>query len=161
MSYKISFAGYYSDCVIFWACLVSFLATIFSFWKKIIAKIALGFFFLGVILSWVPMGIPFFAILLSTTPMGLKFNKNLNEKYRFQITGYSIMMGPMGTTIENKFWFFEKELSEKKHNNEIYGIKNIKFLSEDENFIYLKPYYQENKEIFEKLDTLKISKVKE
>lgn len=40
------------------------------------------------------MGIPFAAIILSTTGIGLQFKEKISDKYRFQITGYSLLSHP-------------------------------------------------------------------
>lgn len=107
--YQISFAGYYSDIVLFWLWLFTSIIVIVLYWRKIMVKLFFIIMVLALIGSIVPMMIPFYAILLSMTPSGLKFDKQLNTKYRAQIVGYSIMTLPRFELIEKK-GILEKKL---------------------------------------------------
>lgn len=100
--YKISLAGYYSDVVLFWLWLGGSIAVIISSWKHVLAKLLLATLVLGIVLSVLPMGIPFYALVLSNTSMGLWMNKKLNDRYRAQIVGYSVMTIPWLEVIERK-----------------------------------------------------------
>lgn len=98
----ISLRGYYSDVLLFWLWLATSFVVIVVFWKKIMAKLLFTGMILALILSIVPMGLPFYALILSNTPFGLVINKNLNDKYRAQIVGYSVMVYPWLEVIEKK-----------------------------------------------------------
>ena len=100
--YKISLKGYYSDIILFWLWLGLSIAVIISYWKKILAKLLLVAMVLAIILSILPMAIPFYALIFSTTPYGLKLNKDLNDNYRAQIVGYSVMAYPTLQIIVKK-----------------------------------------------------------
>lgn len=100
--YKISLAGYYSDAILFWLWLAGSIAVIICYRKRILARLLLAALVLGIILSLLPMGIPFYALLLSGTPMGLWMDKKLNDHYRAQIVGYSVMTLPWLEVIERR-----------------------------------------------------------
>lgn len=100
--YKISLRGYYSDVVLFWLWFFGSIAIVILFWKKTMAKLLLAAMTLALIGSILPMMLPFFALVFSTTPFGLRMTKNLNENYRAQIVGYSVMAYPVLQVIEKK-----------------------------------------------------------
>lgn len=100
--YKISLRGYYSDVILFWLWFFGSIAVIILFWKKAMAKLLLGAMILALIGSILPMMLPFFALVFSTTPFGLRMTKDLNENYRAQIVGYSVMAHPVLQIIEKK-----------------------------------------------------------
>ncbi|WP_233603244.1 hypothetical protein [Pedobacter sp. KBW06] len=66
------------------------------------AKLLLGAMVLALIVSILPMMLPFFALVFSTTPFGLRMTKDLNENYRAQIAGYSVMAYPVLQIIEKR-----------------------------------------------------------
>lgn len=98
----ISLRGYYSDVALFWLWFITTFVVIVLFWKKIMAKLLLAGMILALILSIVPMGLPFYALILANTPLGLVINRDLNEKYRAQIVGYSVLVLPWLEIIEKK-----------------------------------------------------------
>ena len=100
--YKVSLRGYYSDVILFWLWFFGSIAIIILFWKKTMAKLLLGAMILALIGSILPMMLPFFALVFSTTPFGLRMTKDLNENYRAQIVGYSVMAYPVLQIIEKK-----------------------------------------------------------
>ena len=100
--YQMSFAGYYSDLILFWLWFFTSTLIIVLFWKKIVAKLFLTALILALIGSVLPMMFPFFTFIFSMTSIGLKFDKNLNEKYRVQVVGYSVMAHPWLELIEKK-----------------------------------------------------------
>ncbi|RQO66511.1 hypothetical protein DBR43_28125 [Pedobacter sp. KBW06] len=100
--YKISLRGYYSDVTLFWLWFFGSIAVIVLFWKKLMAKLLLGAMVLALIVSILPMMLPFFALVFSTTPFGLRMTKDLNENYRAQIAGYSVMAYPVLQIIEKR-----------------------------------------------------------
>lgn len=100
--FQMSFAGYYSDVILFWLWFLTSISIIVLFWKKIVAKVFLTIIILALIGSIIPMMMPFFGFVLSMTSFGLEFDKNLNEKYRVQIVGYSVMTHPWLEVIEKK-----------------------------------------------------------
>lgn len=55
------------------------------------------------------MMIPFYGFVLSMTPYGLVLDKNLDENYRVQIVGYSVMIYPSLEVIE-KMGIVERKL---------------------------------------------------
>lgn len=73
------------------------------------AKLFLTAMIVVLIGSILPMMIPFYAFLLSMSSYGLVFGKNLNENYRVQIVGYSVMIHPSLEVIEKK-GIFERKL---------------------------------------------------
>ena len=97
---EISFRGYYSDVIVFWLWLIMSFVIIIVFWKKLLAKLLLASLIVTLVLSIIAMMIPFYAMVLSTTSLGLYKNKDLNEKYRAQIVGYSAMIPPWLEVIE-------------------------------------------------------------
>lgn len=98
--YAISFAGYYSDLILFWLWLSASIAVIIVFWRKILAKTFLVGLIITLAGSLLLMMIPFYAFVLSMTNLGLKFHKNINVKYRVQVVGYSVMTHPWLEIIE-------------------------------------------------------------
>jgi hypothetical protein len=142
--YKFSFAGYVSDRIIFWLWAIETLYIIINYFKKKIIKFYFGFLISGIVLSIIPMGLPFAAIILSATGIGLQFKEQINDKYRFQITGYSIISKPDIEIIENK-WIFEKDKLRTKDYPQIndsttigyYDFKKVKFISENDSIITL------------------------
>ncbi|AOM80975.1 hypothetical protein [Pedobacter steynii] len=107
--YKISLRGYYSDVILFWFWFFGSITIVVIFWKKVLAKLLLAMIVLSLILSILPMAIPFFAFIFSTTPFGLWLDKNLNQRYRAQIVGYSVMAHPVLQVIEKR-GVFEKQV---------------------------------------------------
>ncbi|WP_433834129.1 hypothetical protein [Flavobacterium anhuiense] len=106
---EISFRGYYSDVIVFWLWLIMSFVIIIVFWKKLLAKLLLASLIVTLVLSIIAMMIPFYAMVLSTTTLGLYKNKDLNEKYRAQIVGYSAMIPPWLEVIE-KNGLMEKKI---------------------------------------------------
>lgn len=148
--YQISFAGYYSDVIIFWMWLLCTFTVIIIFWKKIAAKILLVMMILALVLSILPMMLPFFSVFFSMTPFGLRMKKNLNENYRVQIVGYSVMIGPWLEIIEKK-GIFEKrvskisdiEFSNFDHQQRIGHAKDLYFKEETDSTVVITLFYGE------------------
>jgi hypothetical protein len=142
--YRFSFAGYFSDRIIFWLWAIETLYIILNYFKKKIIKFYFGFLISGIVVSIIPMGLPFAAIILSTTGIGLQFKEQINDKYRFQITGYSLLSHPNIEIIENKC-FFEKDKLRTNDYPQIndstsigfYDFKKVKFISENDSIITL------------------------
>jgi hypothetical protein len=152
--YKFSFAGYFSDRIIFWLWAIETLYITINYFKKKIIKFYFGFLISGIVLSIIPMGLPFAAIILSTTGTGLLFKEQINDKYRFQITGYSIISQPDIEIIENK-WIFEKDKLRTKDYPQIndstiigyYDFKKVKFISENDSIITLEIFGKDHRVI--------------
>lgn len=126
--FQISFAGYYSDIILFWLWFVTSILIIVLYWKKIMAKLFLTAMILALIGSILPMMIIFYAFILSMTPIGKRIDKNLNEKYRVQVVGYSVMTLPWLELIEKKGILERRvlkctEMDIQKFNNERIDIK--------------------------------------
>lgn len=135
--YKISLKGYYSDITLFWLWFWLSIAVIITYWKKILAKLLLVAMVVAVLLSILPMAIPFYALIFSTTPYGLKLNKDLNQNYRSQIVGYSVMAYPVLQVIEKKgllekqvFQCADFDLINDHSEEKIRDAKDVKFVSE-------------------------------
>lgn len=135
-NYKISFAGFYTDCVVFWVWIISFCKAIKNYWKETIAKVGLGFLVLGLLLSIIPMGIPFFGLMIFATGGGAHYKTNLNDEYRFQCVNYSVIGIPHSFIVENKYFFFEQEIAEN-----IAGwqeLKNVSLVNENDEYLNIK-----------------------
>jgi hypothetical protein len=145
---EISLRGYYSDVVLSWLWLISSFVIIIAFWKKLIAKLFLVAILVTFALSIMAMMLPFYALLLSSTSLGLYQNKDLNENYRAQIVGYSVMVHPWLEVIEKK-GLFEKRIikcndSEIMNDNldiKIRTAKDILFKSETNSTLTLTLFY--------------------
>ena len=98
----ISYRGYYSDVVVFWSWFILSILVIVFYWKKLIAKLYLTALIIALILSILPMMLPFWTLVFSMSSFGLKTNKKLNDNYRAQIVGYSVMSKPWLEIIESK-----------------------------------------------------------
>lgn len=144
----ISLRGYYSDVVLYWLWFVTSFVVIVMFWKKLMAKLLLTGIILTIILSILPMMIPFYAWILSTTSLGLLIDKNLNENYRAQIVGYSVMAPPWLEVIE-KHGLLEKrilkstdyQLMNDDTNAKIRFAKDIIFRNETDSTLTLTLFY--------------------
>lgn len=164
----ISFRGYYSDVILFWLWFVTSIIVIAVFWKKLIAKLLLSGLLLALILSVVPMGIPFYALILSNTPFGLFIDKNLNENYRAQIVGYSVMVYPWLEIVEKNgpiekrvFKITDSELTNDTSYVTIRTAKDIIFNRETDSTLMLTLFYGgPNKTITFNKNTGKISNIK-
>jgi hypothetical protein len=145
---EISLSGYYSDVVLSWLWLISSFAIIILFWKKLLAKLFLAAIIVTFVLSIIAMMLPFYALLLSSTSLGLYQNKDLNENYRAQIVGYSVMVHPWLEIIEKK-GLFEKRIikctdSQLMNENleiKIRTAKDILFKSETDSTLTLTLFY--------------------
>ena len=112
------------------------------------AKLLLTGIILTIILSILPMMIPFYAWILSTTSLGLLIDKNLNENYRAQIVGYSVMASPWLEVIE-KHGLLEKrilkstdyQLMNDDTNAKIRFAKDIIFRNETDSTLTLTLFY--------------------
>lgn len=145
---RISLRGYYSDVIVFWLWLFMSFAVIVVFWKKILAKLLFAGLLATLIVSIIPMMIPFYGLILSTTPFGLNMNKNLNEKYRAQIVGYSVMTAPWLEVIEKNgiiekriFKCTDSQLMADNPEIKIRTAKNIVFNKETDSTITLTLFY--------------------
>ncbi|MCZ4244136.1 hypothetical protein [Pedobacter punctiformis] len=94
MGYKISFAGYWSDRILFLTWLLATLLLVINFWKKLWTKIYFWLLVAGFVLTVLPMGLPFFAILLSTTGSGRLKHFDLKNNYRLQVVNYGVLGRP-------------------------------------------------------------------
>jgi len=145
---QISLRGYYSDVILFWLWLATSFLVIIMFWKKIMAKLLLVGIIAILILSILPMMLPFYAFLFSTTSLGLVMDKNLNEKYRAQIVGYSVMVPPWLEVIE-KHGIIERrivkstdyEIMNDNLNIKIRTAKDIIFNTETDSTLTLTLFY--------------------
>ncbi|WP_239457835.1 hypothetical protein [Flavobacterium nitrogenifigens] len=112
------------------------------------AKLLLAAITITFAISIMAMMMPFFALLLSSTSLGLYQNKDLNEKYRAQIVGYSAMGRPWLEVIEKK-GLFEKRIikctdSELLNDNldiKIRAAKDIIFKNETDSTLTLTLFY--------------------
>jgi len=152
---QISLRGYYSDVVLFWLWLFTSFAVIIVFWKKITAKLLLAGLLLTLVFSIIPMMIPFYALLFSITSLGLMKDKNLNEKYRAQIVGYSAMTSPWLEVIEKKgliekriFKCTDSQLIDYNPDIRIKAAKDILFNKETDSTITLTLFYDGSNKIF-------------
>ncbi|OXA65969.1 hypothetical protein B0A67_23900 [Flavobacterium aquidurense] len=144
----ISLRGYYSDVVLYWLWFVTSFVVIVMFWKKLMAKLLLTGIILTIVLSILPMMIPFYAWILSTTSLGLLIDKNLNENYRAQIVGYSVMAPPWLEVIK-KHGLLEKrilkstdyQLMNDDTNAKIRFAKDIIFRNETDSTLTLTLFY--------------------
>lgn len=144
--WKISFAGYFSDVILFWL-FISF-AVIIMFWKKLLAKLLLGTMIIALILSILPMMLPFYAIFFAMTPFGSRMQKDLNQNYRAQIVCYSVMMHPWLEIIDKKGIFeqqiihsTDQDIFKNDENLRISLAKDIRFDNETENTLSLVLFY--------------------
>lgn len=149
--YQMSFAGYYSDLILFWIWFITGMFIIVLFWERIIIKIFLTVIVLAFIGSILPMMIPFYAFVFSMTSAGLKFDKNLNDKYRVQIVGYGVMLHPSLELIEKKGIFEQKILV--CTDMDIQNFKNGKTNVKDDAQIRANLTISEAKEIFFEKET--------
>lgn len=149
--YQMSFAGYYSDLILFWIWFITGMFIIVLFWERIIIKIFLTVIVLAFIGSILPMMIPFYAFVFSMTSAGLKFDKNLNDKYRVQIVGYGVMLHPSLELIEKKGIFEQKILV--CTDMDIQNFKNGKTNVKDDAQIRTNLTINEAKEIFFEKET--------
>ncbi|MFC4162754.1 hypothetical protein ACFOWU_03755 [Epilithonimonas zeae] len=146
--WKISFAGYYSDVILFWLWILTSFSVIVLFWKKLLAKLLLGTLIVALILSILPMMLPFYTIFFAMTPFGSRMQKDLNQNYRAQIVGYSMMRRPWLEIIEKK-GIFEQQIiqctDQDVFKNEvdlrIGSAKDIRFDSETDNTLTLVLFY--------------------
>jgi len=145
---EISFRGYYSDVVVFWLWLIMSFVTIIVFWKKLLAKLLLASLIVTLALSIIAMMIPFYAIVLSTTSLGLYKNKDLNEKYRAQIVGYSAMTPPWLEVIEKNgliekriFQCTDSQIMNDNLDMKIRMAKDIIFKNETDSTLTLTLFY--------------------
>jgi len=156
-NWNMSYTGYYSDVIIFWLWLISSIWLIFLYWKKLAAKIYMFSLLILLIGSIVYLMIPFYALISSMSSLGLKLNKDLTNKYRVQIVGYSILTKPHLEIIENKGIVEKRILTCDNSDLENYSsslkqphgmdtipdyinisdLKDVKYLSEDNNSITL------------------------
>jgi uncharacterized membrane-anchored protein YitT (DUF2179 family) len=146
--YNISLRGYYSDVILCWTWFFSSIAIIILYWKKIMAKLLLVVMILALVLSILPMAIPFYALMFAVTPFGLWVNKDLNENYRAQIVGYSVMAAPVLQIIEKKgilekqvFQCNDAQLLNDAFNVKIRYAKDILFGSETDSTLTLTLFY--------------------
>lgn len=109
---KMSFAGYWSDRVVFWLWFIATPFVVFCFWKNLAAKIYFWTLVAATIVSMIPMGIFFFGILLSTTGSGRLNHFSLKNNIRVQTVGYGVMGRPRLQVIEDNL-LFDKILLEK------------------------------------------------
>ena len=160
---KISLYGYWSDRILFWVWFFLTIYTIKIYWKN---KWVKGYFYtllVFIVLSIIPMAIPFVGIVLSTTGIGLEYNKQISNKYRFEIAQYGFMGRPLMSISEKKV-IFEKEILDFHSfevNDSVYiepwEVKNIDFIEENDSIIFLK-VYSENNEV--KVGVKKVFEVK-
>ncbi|OOG18536.1 hypothetical protein BWD42_00680 [Sphingobacterium sp. CZ-UAM] len=144
---KISLIGYFSDVLLFWIWLGLTMAVIVIFWKKILAKIMLAILILGLICSILPMMLPFYTVMLSMSSYGLRMKKDLNEKYRAQIVGYSVLSSPWLEIIEKR-GIIEKRVFSCTDNSingetelKIGSAKDIIFNSESDKTLLITLFY--------------------
>lgn len=145
---KISLIGYYSDVFLFWTWLMLTIMVIILFWKKIFAKIILSGLILGLICSILPMMLPFYTVILSMSSLGLTMQTDLNENYRAQIVGYSVLGHPWLEIID-KYGLIEKkvfgctdsQLNSGDTDIRISSAKHIVFNAETDNTLTITLFY--------------------
>jgi hypothetical protein len=126
--YQMSFAGYYSDIILFWLWFFISILIIVLYWKKTMAKLFLTAMLLALIGSILLMMIPFYTFILSMTSFGLRIDKNLNEKYRVQVVGYSVMTHPWLELIKKRGILEQRvikctEMDIQNYNTDIINVK--------------------------------------
>lgn len=103
--WKMSFAGYWSDRVIFWLWLLVTPIVIVSFWKKTGTKIYFWLLIAGLILSILPMALPFFGMLLAGSGSGRLNHFSLENNIRVQTVSYGVMGRPRLQVVKDGLLF--------------------------------------------------------
>ena len=109
---RMSFAGYWSDRVIFWLWLLTTPIVVFLFWKKIGTKIYFWLLIAGLILTILPMALPFFGILLSGSGSGRLNHFNLENNIRVQTVSYGVMGRPRVQIVKDGLLFDKIKLED-------------------------------------------------
>lgn len=155
---KMSFAGYWSDRVIFWIWLLATPAVVISFWKIIWAKIYFWLLVAGLILSVLPMALPFFAIILSGSGSGRLNHFGLDNDIRVQTVGYGVMGRPRLQIVKDGLLFDRillEDADEIEKNDstwlELRDAKGARLINETDTSITIKYFFVK--------DTLKIEHV--
>jgi len=110
---KMSFAGYWSDRILFWIWIAVTPFIIILYWKKLVTKLYFGFLILCLILSILPMGILFFGIILSGTGSGRLNHFNLENNIRIQTVAYGVMSRPRVQIVKDGFLFDKIKLEDQ------------------------------------------------
>lgn len=110
--WQMSFAGYWSDRVIFWIWLLVTPIVIVSFWKKTGTKIYFWLLVAGLILSILPMAIPFFGILLAGSGSGRLNHFSLENNIRVQTVNYGVMGRPRLQIVKDGLLFDKIKLED-------------------------------------------------
>jgi len=149
--WKMSFAGYWSDRVIFWFWLVLTPVITFSWWRKLWAKIYFWLILAGLILTVIPMAIPFFAIYLSATGKGRLNHFTMKNNFRVQTVGYGVMGRPRILLVKNGLLFDKVLLEEgdeieKNDSTQLYvrNAKNAKFIKQSDSSITIKYFFEKD-----------------
>mgnify|MGYP001021358664 CR=1 FL=1 len=148
---KMSFAGYWSDRIVFWIWLILTPFVIIFYWKKLIAKLYLGFLVICLILSILPMGILFFGIILSGTGSGRINHFNLENIIRVQTVGYGVIGRPQIQIVKDGFLFDKimlEEPDEIQKNDSVWlqvrDAKNAQLVKETNTSITVKYYFEKD-----------------
>ena len=148
---KMSYAGYWSDRVIFWLWLLVTLLVVISFWKNIWTKIYFCLLVATLILTILPMAIPFFGLLLAGSGSGRLNHFSLENNMRVQTVGYGIMGRPRLQIVKDGLLFDKIVLEDgdeiEKNDStwlEIRRAKNAKLIGETDTSITVKYFFEKD-----------------
>lgn len=146
---KMSFAGYWSDRILFWIWIAVTPFIIILYWKKLIAKLYFGFLILCLILSNLPIGILFFGMILSGTGSGRLNHFNLENNIRIQTVSYSIMGRPLIQIVKDGFLFDKIKLKDQdeieKNDSTWLNVRdaiNVQLIKETDTSITVKYFFE-------------------
>ncbi|WAC42570.1 hypothetical protein [Pedobacter sp. SL55] len=150
-SAKMSFAGYWSDRVIFWIWLLATPVVVICFWKIIWTKIYFWLLLTGLILSVLPMALPFFGIFLSGTGRGRLNHFSIENNIRVQTVAYGIMGRPRLQIVKDGLLFDKvllEDVDEVNKNDstwlEFRNAANAKFISQSDTSITIKYFFEKD-----------------
>ena len=150
-SAKMSFAGYWSDRVIFWIWLLITPFVVINFWKKLWTKIYLGLLVAIVILTILPMALPFFGLILSGSGSGRINHFSLENNIRVQTVGYGVIGTPRVQIVKDGLLFdkikFEHSDEIKKNDStwlELRDATNAQLISETDTSITIKYFFEKD-----------------
>lgn len=148
---KMSYAGYWSDRVIFWLWLLVTLLVVISFWKNIWTKIYFSLLVATLILTILPMAIPFFGLFLAGSGSGRLNHFSLENNMRVQTVGYGVMGRPRLQIVKDGLLFDKIVLEDgdeiEKNDStwlEIRRAKNAKLIGETDTSITVKYFFEKD-----------------
>ena len=149
VSARMSFAGYWSDRILFWIWVFTTPFIIILCWMKLFTKIYFGLLMITLILSFLPMAVPFFAIFLSASGEGRINHFNLDNNMRIQIVNYGILGRPRVQVVKDNFLFdqikYEDQDEIQKNDStwfELRDAKNVILINETANSITVKYFFE-------------------